>query len=233
MNARQCAAEMDLLAGATGDGGIRNFSRLGTAASRPILPALCSEGESHSFTNECLESTTCWPAQGARCSTAARGARRKIRACRDHQGTRIMKHTRTVCLGLLLALVGAGTAFAARAQGAPTAASSGIAATPPAIIKPLAKCLDPTTIQRWDKLGPHRVAVTTRDDDHFALEFASDCSADRNKPSAWQMSTQAPARLCGYPEETAISSTGNMCAIASIRRLDKTQFEAFVKASGG
>lgn len=144
-----------------------------------------------------------------------------------------MKYTRAAHLGLLLALAGAGTALAASAQDAPAAVSSSTAAMPPTIIQPLAKCLDPTTIQRWDKLGPHRVAVTTRDDSHFALEFASDCSADRNKPSAWQMSTQAPARLCGYPEETAISSAGDMCAIASIRRLDKTQFEAFVKVSGG
>lgn len=47
------------------------------------------------------------------------------------------------------------------------------------------------------------------------------------------MSTQAPTRLCGYPDETAINSAGDICAIASIRPLDKTQFDAFIKASGG
>ncbi|GEM_PF-5075624 len=144
-----------------------------------------------------------------------------------------MKHTRTTHLGLLLALAGGGAILAARAQDAPTAATSGSAAMTAAVIQPQAKCLDPATIERWDKLGPHRVAVTTRDGEHFALEFASDCDAGRNKPSAWQMSTQAPARLCGYPDESAISSAGDMCAIAGIRPLDKTQFDAFIKASGG
>jgi hypothetical protein len=143
----------------------------------------------------------------------------------------IMKSTRTTLLGLLLALTAA--AHFANAQDAPAAAASSTATLAPAIIQPQAKCLDPATIERWDRLGPHRVAVTTRGNTYFALEFAADCSAGRNKPSAWQMSTQAPTRLCGYPDETAISSAGDICAIASIRPLDKTQFDAFIKASGG
>ena len=142
-----------------------------------------------------------------------------------------MQSMRTVHLVLLFALTGA--VHAAGAQDAPATAASSNATMAAAVIQPQAQCLDPTTIARWDRLDAHRVAVTTRENTYFLLEFAAGCSASRDRPSAWQMSTQAPARLCGYPDETAISSSGDICAIAGIRRLDKKQLDALIHGGSG
>ena len=112
------------------------------------------------------------------------------------------------------------------AQSEPAASTSTVAAAVP--IRPVSQCLDPTRIQRWQRLDAHLVAVLTRNDQYFELRFAADCSADRSKPSAWQMSSQAPARLCGYAGETAISAQGDMCGIASMKRLDRAQYETLL-----
>ena len=113
----------------------------------------------------------------------------------------------------------------AQGAGPATSTSTTTAAAP---IQPETQCLDPTQILRWKRLDAHSVAVLARNDRYFELRFAADCSADRNKPSAWQMSSQAPARLCGYAGETAISAQGDMCGIASMKRLDKTQYETLL-----
>lgn len=113
----------------------------------------------------------------------------------------------------------------AQGAGPATSTSTTTAAAP---IQPESQCLDPTRILRWKRLDAHTVAVLARNDRYFELRFAADCSADRNKPSAWQMSSQAPARLCGYAGETAISAQGDMCGIASMKRLDKTQYETLL-----
>lgn len=111
------------------------------------------------------------------------------------------------------------------AQGAGPAISTSAAAAP---IQPESQCLDPTQILRWKRLDAHSVAVLARNDQYFELRFAADCNADRNKPSAWQMSSQVPARLCGYAGETAISAQGDMCGIASMKRLDRAQYETLL-----
>lgn len=100
----------------------------------------------------------------------------------------------------------------------------------PMPIQPLSQCLDPSSIQQWDRLDAHKVAVTTRNGEHFSLRFDSECQIAREKPAAWQMSNQAPSRLCGFEGESAISSDGDMCAIASIKRLSTNQFDAMVSA---
>lgn len=114
------------------------------------------------------------------------------------------------------------------AQGAGPAISTSATTAAAAPIQPESRCLDPTRILHWKRLDAHTVAVLARNDRYFELRFAADCSADRNKPSAWQMSSQAPARLCGYAGETAISAQGDMCGIASMKRLDKTQYETLL-----
>lgn len=114
------------------------------------------------------------------------------------------------------------------AQGAGPAISTSATTAAAAPIQPESRCLDPTRILRWKRLDAHTVAVLARNDRYFELRFAADCSAGRNKPSAWQMSSQAPARLCGYAGETAISAQGDMCGIASMKRLDKTQYETLL-----
>ena len=114
------------------------------------------------------------------------------------------------------------------AQSAGPAISTSATTAAAAPIQPESQCLDPTRILRWKRLDAHTVAVLARNDRYFELRFAADCSADRNKPSAWQMSSQAPARLCGYAGETAISAQGDMCGIASMKRLDRAQYETLL-----
>lgn len=120
------------------------------------------------------------------------------------------------------------TAWPAGAEDAAATPASASTGSTPGPIQPLSRCLDPASIRQWDRLDAHEVAVTTRDGEHFGLRFDSGCQAERDKPAAWQMSAQAPSRLCGFEGETAISSAGDMCAIASIERLDKTQFDAMI-----
>ena len=118
----------------------------------------------------------------------------------------------------------------AQGAGPATSTSTTTAAAP---IQPESQCLDPTRILRWKRLDAHTVAVLARNDRYFELRFTTGCSADRNKPSAWQMSSQAPARLCGYAGETAISAQGDMCGIASMKRLNRARYETLLGAGKG
>ena len=136
---------------------------------------------------------------------------------------------RTAIATLLVFALGAAHAQQdSAAQGAGPATSTSATTAAAAPIQPESQCLNPTRILRWKRLDAHTVAVLARNDQYFELRFAADCSADRNKPSAWQMSSQAPARLCGYAGETAISAQGDMCGIASMKRLDKAQYETLL-----
>ena len=132
---------------------------------------------------------------------------------------------------LVLALGAAHAQQDSAAQSDPATSTS--TATAAAPIQPVSQCLDPTRILRWKRLDAHTVAVLARNDRYFELRFAADCSADRSKPSAWQMSSQAPARLCGYAGEIAISAQGDMCGIASMKRLNKVQYETLLSTGKG
>ena len=99
-------------------------------------------------------------------------------------------------------------------------------------IQELSKCLDPTQIQRWDRLDAQNYAVATVSGQHFEVQFAAGCDIGRDKPSAWQMSTQAPTRLCGFSGETAIDANGDLCTITTVKILDRKQFEDLLKGGG-
>ncbi len=113
------------------------------------------------------------------------------------------------------------------AQAAPAAAASAaVQAWGP--VQPTSQCLDPAAVDRWHRLDERTVLAATRGGGYFELRFADAC-ASSTRPSAWQMSAQAPGRLCGFAGEVAVDAEGNLCRIAGLRRLDRAQFDALEK----
>ena len=222
MNARQWAILPRSRTEALEILGIRKFSRLGTGTRIPILPASATIGESRFFTPRHATNSRGEPAQGYR--RCVRGTLVKT------SGGIEMQRRQSPCCWLFVAILVllAPATTVTRAQ-ATNPEASPAAAQP---IKDLSKCLDPTQIQRWDRLDVQHYAVATVSDQHFEVQFAAGCDLGRDKPSAWQMSTQAPTRLCGFAGETAIDASGDLCTISAVKILDRKQFEGLLKGGG-
>ncbi len=138
---------------------------------------------------------------------------------------------------VLTGLLGTSTV---QAQDAPAVAASAAAATnaasapaPPAgPIRPLQQCLNPSQITRWQALGT-RAAAVVAGDGYFEIRFADGCDNDRSRPAAWQMAPDNNNVLCGDSGESAITARGNICPIASMRRLDQNGYNALLAAGQG
>ncbi len=142
---------------------------------------------------------------------------------------RTRERARAIVASLSLLAVPALAQQSAPASAAAAASSAAAAWTP---IVPVSQCLDPSAIDRWQRMDAQRVLVATRAKAHYELRFGDAC-AGRDKPAAWEMSTQAPSRLCGYTGETALDAEGNLCSLSGVRVLDTTQYEALRARAGG